>query len=69
MLASMLGHNESYSKMVCYSHEASDKLQAVEEEKDEVEAILSLALTFYAVSTLAMQRSVYRGSHDSGTVT
>jgi len=39
----MLGHNESYSKMVRYRYEASDKSQAAEGEKDEVEAILNLA--------------------------
>jgi len=43
MLASMLEHNESYNKMVGHSHEAFDRSQAAEEEKDEAEAILNLA--------------------------
>lgn len=37
MLASRLGHSESYSKTVRYSHETSDKLQAIEGEKYEEE--------------------------------
>lgn len=40
----MLEHNESYSKTVrCSQQGSDDKLQAVEGEKGEVEAILSLA--------------------------
>lgn len=53
----MLGHNESYSKMVRY--ESADKLEAVESEKGEAEAMMNLASN----SKVDVSKA-YRASHD-----